>query len=415
MRVVRVLSIAVILIVLMTSHRVGAQGSGTYTDLGTLGGTRTLPIGMNDLGDVVGQSSLAGDTAFLPFVWSGGVMQPLPLLPGHTTGHARAINNVGQSVGLSSPPGFSFFTTRAVRWDNGVVTDLNTAATAAAGWVLLSAAFDINDAGQIVGYGFKAGNVQRAFLLDNGVATDLGTLGGSQAIAASLNEAGQIAGMSSINAAGDYHAFSWTNGVMTDLGGSSGSGFNLAFSINDFGEAAGSWASASGAIPLFWDAAGIPAVLPLLDPSATAYAVNNLRQIVGSGNVAGVGRAVLWEGNVAIDLETLISPTVELSAAYANNNVGQVTGQTVALRGFLIQLPVRPSALVGLITGLVADPEVQHSLLSKLNAATNGGAPLCNVLRAARNEVDAQSGKKISSEVAVRLLDAIDAAGAGCP
>jgi probable HAF family extracellular repeat protein len=369
---------------------------------------------MNDLGDVVGQSWLTGDTISLPFLWSGGVLQPLPLLPGlgHATGEARAINNLGQIVGISSPPGFTgFLNRRAVRWDHGAITDLNTPATAAAGWVRLTAAFGINDAGQIVGIGNKAGNVQRAFLLDHAGITDLGTLGGPTAAATGINDAGQVVGMASINAAGNNHAFSWATGVMTDLGGSPGTGFNVAWAINDFGEAAGSWVSASGQIPLFWDAAGTHTVLPGL--SGSAFSINNLRQLVGFSSA--INGAVLWEDGVATDLETLISPAVELSSALAINNVGQVAGQTVSGRGFLIQLPARPSAIGGLLNALVTDADVQHSLLAKINAATNGGAPMCNALRAARNEIDAQSGKKMPTDVATRLLDAIDVARAGCP
>jgi probable HAF family extracellular repeat protein len=163
MRIVRALSIVAVLAALTSPHGVMAQGPGPVTDLGTLGGTQTQPLGINDLGDVVGSSFLAGDTVSRPFLWSGGVMQQLPLLPGDTSGSARAINNLGQIVGIS--------VSRAVRWDNGVVTDLNTAATAAAGWVQLRAALGINDAGQIVGYGQRTGSpltTLRAFLLTNG-------------------------------------------------------------------------------------------------------------------------------------------------------------------------------------------------------------------------------------------------------
>jgi hypothetical protein len=80
-----------------------------------------------------------------------------------------------------------------------------------------------------------------------------------------------------------------------------------------------------------------------------------------------------------------------------------------------MQLPARASTIGGLIGALVVDPGVQGSLQSKLDAATNGGAPMCNVLRAARNEIDAQSGKKIPIDVATRLLDAIDVARLNCP
>lgn len=355
MRIVRALSIVAVLAALTSPHGVMAQGPGPVTDLGTLGGTQTQPLGINDLGDVVGSSFLAGDTVSRPFLWSGGVMQQLPLLPGDTSGSARAINNLGQIVGIS--------VSRAVRWDNGVVTDLNTAATAAAGWVQLRAALGINDAGQIVGYGQRTGSpltTLRAFLLTNGVITDLGTLGGGSATGWGINNAGQVVGQSTIDATNaNGHAYSWTNGVMTDLGGLDLGGvlgaLNIARSINDFGEAAGSWRSgATGTVPLFWDAAGTPTVLP--GPDGAAQDINNLQQIVGGGT----NGAVLWEGGAAIDLESLISPAVELLGAQAINNVGQVAGQTVSRRGFLMQLPARASTIGGLIGALVVDPGVDR-------------------------------------------------------
>jgi len=413
----RAVVIAIVLIALVSSQNISAQSPGTIVDLSTLGGTRTIPVGINDFGEVVGSSSLAGDTTQHAFLWSeGAAMVDLGVLPGHISSQARAVNNHHQVVGLSTPPGFlGFFNSRAFVWENGVMTDLNTSATAAAGW-LLGAALGINDAGQIVGYGFRNGTLtQHAFLLENGVVTDLGTLGGPNAVATAINESGQIAGLAGAPD-GLSHAVTWTNGVITDLGGQAGTIFNVANALNDSGESAGSWASASGSIPLFWNAAGTPTLLPMLDPAATAFAINNLQQIAGAGLGTGgtVQRAVLWQADAAIDLETLVPAGHDLTAAYGINNAGQVVGGTAAGRGFLVQLPVPPSATGALIESLVGDAGVSASLLAKINGAAGSPVAECNALRAMANEIRAQEGKKISTDIAAELLANIAAASSAC-
>ena len=403
MRVIRALAIALTLTALVGPQNISAQSPGTVIDLG---GTGTVPIGMNDLGEVVGLSTFAGDTRSHAFLWSGGVLYDLGTLPGHTVSQARGVNNLRQVVGASAPSFTQAF--RAFLWDQGVMIDLNTPATAADGWVL-TVAFDINDAGQIVGWGSHNGIVQRAFLLDNGVVTDLGTLGGAQAVATAINRSGQIAGLAQA-ADGVRHAVTWTNGVIRDQGGNNaGASFNLANGINDFGESAGSFDTASGFIPMFWDVAGTPFALPMLGSAGQAYAINNLRQIAGTSG----GAAVVWQDGSPIDLETLV-PGFDLISANSINNAGQVAGQMAFGRGFLIQLPVPVSGVAALIDGLVADSGLQASLLAKINGAAAGRVAECNVLRAVSNEINAQSGKKIPADVAAQLLETIAIARADC-
>jgi probable HAF family extracellular repeat protein len=69
-------------------------------DLGTLGGGDSRAEGINDSGQVVGDSETAGGQR-LAFLWTDGVMQDLGTLGGSHS-EARGINDSGQVVGQSS-------------------------------------------------------------------------------------------------------------------------------------------------------------------------------------------------------------------------------------------------------------------------------------------------------------------------
>ena len=97
-------------------------------DIGNLGAEFwNTPTAINQAGTVVGFAGVAGDpdgNTINAFIWteSDGI-QLLPGLPGDVDIEAYGINNSGTAVGLSCDP---TGVCKAVRWDNGVVTDLNT-------------------------------------------------------------------------------------------------------------------------------------------------------------------------------------------------------------------------------------------------------------------------------------------------
>jgi len=126
--------------------------AGTVTDLGTLGGTGhgdgIEAIYLNNKGQVVGNSDLAGDTNFHGFLWNEGTgMQDLGTLPGDANSAAIGINDAGDVVGVSLDAKFN---PRAFFWRNGVMTDLNTLIPAGSSLALITGC-SINSQGQIIG------------------------------------------------------------------------------------------------------------------------------------------------------------------------------------------------------------------------------------------------------------------------
>jgi probable HAF family extracellular repeat protein len=124
---------------------------------------------------------------------------------------AHAINNNGQIAGFRY---VNMSTPQALILENGQIRELAPFG---------SAAYDINDRGEAVGYSNQQG-ASNAFRWHNGVATNLGVLRGRNlGRAYSINNQGLIVGASG-GAGGDFtmsspRAFLWRDGRMTDLNG----------------------------------------------------------------------------------------------------------------------------------------------------------------------------------------------------
>jgi probable HAF family extracellular repeat protein len=177
---------------------------GQMTDLNTLGGHCTFVYGMNNLGQVVGQSTTANDTNSLPYLWQHGQIQPLPTVGGNY-GWAVTVNNSGAIVGTTSPS--SDQALLATLWINGIATNLNTLPGDAC-----SGTDFINSRGQIVGgsgFGDGAffaecvGTVEHAVLWQGGHIYDLNQFvpAGSDLVlneATYINDLGEIIGVASL-------------------------------------------------------------------------------------------------------------------------------------------------------------------------------------------------------------------------
>jgi len=118
--------------------------------------------------DLNNRGAVAGSSERGPLLAQGKRITHLGLLAGHTHGEALALNERAQVVGsgwawVYQNKRYGRTDERAFLWERGSLRDLTTLLGPDSGWVL-EAATDINEHGQIVGYGLRNG-VRRAFLL----------------------------------------------------------------------------------------------------------------------------------------------------------------------------------------------------------------------------------------------------------
>ena len=190
-----------------------------------------------------------------------------------------------------------------------------------------SSASDINHRGQVVGWSLGPSGQFRAFIWEEGVMTELPLLAGARfASASAINERGQIVG-----ASGD--AFSraalWNDGEVIDLGQLPGATGCFALAINNRGQIAGTCDLATGGPGAFlWDDGHMIALGTLPGGGFTyASAINNDGAVVGGALTAtGEYHAFAWRKGEIADLGTL--PGGFNSMAGGINDRGTVVGSS---------------------------------------------------------------------------------------
>jgi probable HAF family extracellular repeat protein len=308
---------------------------GLMTDLGTLGGSDTLPysvaVNVNDSDEVVGFSETAtpdplgenfcGDSLVcLPFLWRDGVMNPLPTLGGNN-GQAFDINNRGEVIGVAensmpdptcAPPQVLHF--EPASWNNGKVQEFPTFPGDPDG-----AANATNDAGQVL---LPTGNCTSLgppsghdSLLRNGTLTDFGSLGGSPLAANDINNKGQVVGTLVDSNGNDLEVFLWQNGVAIGLGTLPGDVTSVASAINDKGQATGQSCDANGNCRGFLWQDGVMADLNTLVPANSTLDFPDPVDINSRGQIVGLGA---------------VKSTGELHAFLLTPSKGEVAGKSAA-------------------------------------------------------------------------------------
>ncbi len=184
----------------------GSLGDGTYVSYG---------YDINDHGQVVGSSYLEPNQWEPPhaFLWQNNMMTDLGVLPNDTASVAYGINNNGQVVGTSSHAYVDYTASHAFIWS---VSTGMVALPPLPGDIYCEA-YGINDYGQVVGNSYGEDGLSHAVLWTNGIPISLGSFAGGRSYAYAINNFGEVVGSSSINADGVLHAFTWYEGIMTDL------------------------------------------------------------------------------------------------------------------------------------------------------------------------------------------------------
>jgi len=175
---------------------------GGLIDLGTLGGNYTWANGMNNLGQIVGNSFLApdgdGNVHTRAFLWQDGSMRDLGTLGGSSSG-ARDINDAGHVVGMSS----NAANESRPYWYDGTTMQQLTTCHGDSAWPEPSA---INNHDQITGSFFRKGF--ESFLYQKGRChllldiLDASGAGWTGLQAADINDDGVIVGSGLFNGKG---------------------------------------------------------------------------------------------------------------------------------------------------------------------------------------------------------------------
>jgi len=327
-------------------------------DLGTLGGPNSSEFAspvINNQGAITGASDTADSDPNAPncyngdcflnhaYIWTKGILTDLGGLPGGFGSEGNGINDHNQIAGqslnglidplLGTPAGI------AVLWQsNGQIVDLGTLGGNQ------SLAATVNNRGQAVGGAANAipdefsmfgwGTQTRAFLWQKGTMRDLGTLGGPDAFAIFINKRSQVAGVAYTNSTANpgtgiptQDPFLWENGTMKDLG-SLGGTLSFVNAFNNRGQVAGE-SNLAGDLtshPFLWDGKALKDLGSLGGSFGFATALNDLGEVAGGAWTADdeALHAFFWTNGMMKDLGTINDDTC--SVVHGMNSQGLVVG-----------------------------------------------------------------------------------------
>jgi probable HAF family extracellular repeat protein len=295
------------------------------------------------------------------FEWNGGRLHDLGALPGNNSSAVFEVNGSGVGVGMSetaiTDPNTGWPADHAVMFKGGKVIDLGTLR---GGYE--SQATDINDRGQVSGFGSNGihdkysffnvlggpgpcgpsgwGTQARSFVWRNGVMRDIGTLGGPDAIMTTQNPHGQITGQSWTNSTPNpatgiptLDPFLWANGHMRDLGTLGGT-VGFANWLNNRGEVVGvsDLAGDQTGHPFLWANGQIRDLGTLGGDFGFASWISERGFVVGGAQAPDQNfHGFLWRNGKMHDLPPVGGAPWAFGSSV--NDQGQVVGNTTDAKG----------------------------------------------------------------------------------
>lgn len=324
---------------------------GVVQPIPSLGGTKTVAVGVDNFGRVGGWSTTAtGATQLFVFFNSLTFGSSNPF--GGVNSTVSAMNSAGAIVGLAETSSGTHAFLAVPPWPSLLyqMYDLGTLPGGAN-----SAAFAISELGHIVGAATVPGSssVPHAAMFGDATAVDLGTLGGLRSGATAVNIAGESAGFSDVSG-GDRHAFIYRDGAMQDIGASLGSPASIATTINDAAQVVGTYEDTSTGTSR--------AFLYSIDTTtdlgpATSVVLNNTGVVVQTASnqttsqiVVRTGGSVLTSGSSSggFEFTTRQVPAMAMNAT-AINDEGRIAGSIMGFSGrprATVWIPVPLASLV---------------------------------------------------------------------
>jgi len=292
---------------------------GRMLDLGTLAGPNSRAYGINDAGHVVGWSTTTAGTAPVHAFYYDGTMHDLGTLPGpaNASSTAYGINNHDDVIGYSDTQGPGFSTVHPFLYRDGALTDLQVPLYPgrfnAGAW-----AYGLNDGLQVVGKSARAVGSPQGYRYDftTGVAWDVGGLGGANgSVAQAVNRAGLVTGWAYIDNNLWVHAYRY-DGRIHDLGTLGGRNSH-GLAVNNHGQIVGRAEEANGTPHAFLYADGQMSDLNSVLPPNSEWTLREATGINDRGQIVGIATrkgATGWRAFL-LTPESAAPPSLKLQLA----------------------------------------------------------------------------------------------------